>query len=272
MVMAFFGIRHGVGLRSKLKIVALSLLNVAPGSFRKRFRRVEKIVRLLTPNFSEVLIEFDGYTYQLIDQESIYLVAFHEDWMGRYLRVGRGDVFVDVGANIGKYSITLSGIAGRVVSVEADPDNYERLRQNIELNGIDNVTAVKMVAWDKSEILRFHPGEFSGAGTAKEDLPDREYVKDSIEVRAESMDARLRSLGVSTVDWIKIDVEGAEYEVLKGLEETLRTHRPRIVAELMKSNVGVVLAFMENMNYIARPISESESPYQIYYCFHPALP
>ncbi len=267
--MASFGIRHGVGLISKLKIFLYSLQSVIPLTLRKRFDWIDRGLSTLTPDFSGVTIESKGCRYELIDPESLYIIAFHEDWMEKFLVVNRGDVFLDVGAHLGKYSLPLSRIASRVVAVEADPENCECLKRNIKLNEIENVTVVNLVAWNRSEVLRFYLADFKGHGTVKQGLPDRRYVNGYIDMRAEAMDDVLRSLGVSRVDCIKVDVEGAEYEVFRGLRETLTKHRPRIVAEIMKSNVERVLPFMEGLGYDAEPIKGSDTPLQIYYSFNP---
>jgi FkbM family methyltransferase len=269
MVMAFYGIRHGVGLHSKLKIVALSMLNVVPWEQRRRHPRLDRAVSVLTPGFSDVVVEKDGFIFHLVDHESLYIVVFHEDWMEKYLKIGEGDVFVDVGAHVGKYTIRASRNAARVIAIEAYPDNYRTLVRNIGLNNAENVDAVNKAAWHREETLKFYVGDFSGHGSLKEGLPDRRYT-DTIQVQAEATDAMLRSLNVPRVDWVKIDVEGAELEVLRGLKETLEAHRARIVVELMKPNVAQALAYMNDMDYNATPIPESESPNLIYYLFTPS--
>ena len=268
MVMAFYGIRHGVGLHSKLKIVALSMLNVVPWVLRKRHAKLDRVISYLTPDFSDVIVEKDGLIFHLIDQEALYLVVFHEDWMEKYLKISEGDVFVDIGAHVGKYSIPASRNAARVIAIEAYPDNYHRLVRNVGLNNAENIDAVNKAAWHREETLKFYVGDFSGHGSLKEGLPDRRYTG-TIQVQAEATDTMLRSLNVPRVDWVKIDVEGAEYEALCGLKETLGNHRARIIVELMKPNVDQVLAYMNDMDYNATPIPESESHHQIYYLFSP---
>jgi FkbM family methyltransferase len=264
-----YGARHGIGLRSKAKIVFCSLLNSIQWVLGERIRWIERSIKILTPNFSDVTVETGGYRYLLIDSESLFLVAFHESWMGKYLRVEKGDIFIDIGAHIGKYSIPLSKIASRIVAVEPDPDNYECLKRNVETNRIRNITTVNMLAWKEDTTVKFYLTDKKGGGTTKEGLPLRTYVGRYLELQAETMDNMLKSLGISEVDWIKIDVEGAEYEVLKGLRETLSKCKPHIIAEIMKPNLKKVLALMDDLDYNAEPITESESPPLIYYRFKP---
>lgn len=269
MVMAFYGIRHGVGLHSKLKIVALSMLSVVPWETRKRHARLDRAINYLTPDFSDVVVEKDGLIFHLVDHESIYIVVFYEPWMEKYLKIGEGDVFVDIGAHVGKYTIQASRKAARVIAIEAYPENYRTLLRNIKINDVDNVEAVNKAAWHRRETLTFYVGDVSGHGSLKEGLSDRRY-KDTIQVQAEATDTILRSLNVPRVDWLKIDVEGAEHEVLRGLKETLEAHRARIIVEVMKPNIDKVLAYMNDMEYNATTMLESESPYMIYYLFTPS--
>ena len=266
--MPLYGIRYGVGLHSKLKIVALSILEIVPWELRKRHARLGRVINYLIPDFSDVIVEKDGFIFHLIDHESIYLVVFHEDWMKKYLKISEGDVFVDIGAHVGRYSILASRKASKVIAIEADPNIYHRLLMNIELNNAENIDAVNEAAWHREETLKFHRGDFSGHGTLKEGLPDRRYTG-NIQIQAEATDTILRSLNVPGVDWVKIDVEGAEHEVLRGLKETLEAHRARLIVELMKPNVDKVLAYMNDMGYDATPIPESEAQYMIYYLFSP---
>lgn len=68
-------------------------------------------------------------------------------------------------------------------------------------------------------------------------------------VQAKVMDNVLKGLGIGPVNWIKIDVEGAEYEVLCGLEETISECKPKIVMEVFHQNVEKVKAFMKEHEY-----------------------
>lgn len=129
-----------------------------------------------------------------------------------------GDVFVDVGANIGYYTI-LGALRGcRVVAVEPIPETVAILRQNLELNGIQNVIIVDKCAWSEGVRLRFGIPKSSLFGLAS--AFRLEGPKSTVvEVECVRLDDILREYG--EIKLVKIDVEGAEYEVLKGMEESL---------------------------------------------------
>lgn len=140
-----------------------------------------------------------------------------------------GDVFVDVGGNIGYYAILASklvGNDGKVFAVEPVPSTSNVLRLNIKLNQANNVIVIDKAAWHTRAKLKLQVpfGEFGLASS----LPIRGL---EVEVDAIPLDGVLNRMGIKL---IKIDVEGAEYEVLRGLTETLK-HTELIVLELSRN-------------------------------------
>jgi FkbM family methyltransferase len=146
-----------------------------------------------------------------------------------------GDVVIDVGAHIGKYTIIASkriGANGKVIAIEAHPVNYEMLNRNIKLNGLTNVIPLNYAVYsEESRIKLYMPDEEFGYTmhhsimfsylSPKYSLKGKENEK-FIEVNANTLDNLLQKNGLSReVNWLKIDVEGAEFEVLKGATEIL---------------------------------------------------
>ncbi|HTT87010.1 MAG TPA: FkbM family methyltransferase [Acidimicrobiales bacterium] len=148
------------------------------------------------------------------------------DWMQRTLRPGQ--VFVDVGANVGYFTVLAGlrvGRSGRVVAVEAHPRLAELLHRNVVINGLHGHTTVwGCAAWSERTELKFHLRENfasnSSVGSAGADalaaLGDTEEL---LEVAAAPLDELLADVG--HVDVLKVDVEGAEVHVFAGLARTL---------------------------------------------------
>lgn len=140
-----------------------------------------------------------------------------------------GQVVVDAGAFVGVFTVLAAkmvGPDGRVIAFEPDAGNFQLLRQNIAINGLTNVKAVPKGLWDRAANLRFvaSGGPVSSLVECSQDSGPGRLV----EVPVVRLDDEMQSLGVQAVDFVKIDVEGAELGVLAGSERILTsTHRPR---------------------------------------------
>lgn len=161
-------------------------------------------------------ILFQGYFEY---QESLFIRRFLKP----------GDLFVDIGANIGWHSMLAAarvGPAGRVVAFEPATRAFLRLTRNIDLNRFRQIEAFHFGLSDRDAIFDIYPCEEAnsganslyGAGTPIE------------RVRVRSGDEVMNELGISAIDLCKIDVEGAEMDVLAGLSEALRN---RLIRALM---------------------------------------
>lgn len=139
------------------------------------------------------------------------------------------DLFVDIGANIGSYSILASGHAGaRTVSVEPVPATFARLRKNVRYNNIDHLVALHNCGIsDRSESLQFTTDLDSTNHIATDDDVDAE----TIEVTVVQLDKMLDGLQPLC---IKIDVEGFEEKVVNGGKSVLQSESLRAV--LMELN------------------------------------
>lgn len=137
-----------------------------------------------------------------------------------------GMTFVDVGANIGYFSVLASklvGSEGRVFAVEPDPRTLSLLRANLRRHGCANTTVLPIAAHSKTGHVPFvvNPEGAAGSGIDPE-------AKDAVMVPS----ARLDDVIEGSVDVIKIDVERAEHLVVRGAEQTLkRSPAPMVVAE-----------------------------------------
>ena len=142
----------------------------------------------------------------------------HEDDIVEHFLPKAGETVVDVGAAFGFYTILASrcvGSSGKVISMEPQPDIFDLLKKNILLNNIKNVAALNHALYSSKTILKLYNSYSVIPERAKENT--RAYL----EIEADTMDNALSTLGVEKVNWIKIDVEGAELEVLKGATKTL---------------------------------------------------
>lgn len=139
-----------------------------------------------------------------------------------------GDVFVDVGAHAGVYSVLASSVPGvRVVAVEPSSASFDRLIENLELNHLsDLVTPLRLALGDSSGEARLSTG-----GDALNALVHHED-EDSEPVALTTVDRLMADLDIPTVGLMKIDVEGWELDVLAGAQRTIGRSRPPIIVEV----------------------------------------
>jgi FkbM family methyltransferase len=146
-------------------------------------------------------------------------MSSHEDDILQFFTPKEGDVVIDVGAAFGFYTILSSrkvGPRGKVLAIEAQSDSFEMLNRNIKLNGLKNVTTLNYAAYCSEMKLKL----FSGYSLIQERAEINNQK--SVEINAKTLDYLVTQLAqITEVHWIKIDVEGAELEVLKGAHNIL---------------------------------------------------
>ena len=142
------------------------------------------------------------------------------------------DVIVDVGANVGYYTLRLSRMVGRngqVFAIDADPKTCEVLKKNCELNNLANVQVHNFAITDKKGTVSLYTDQtHSGKDSIISNSADQ--TQDSLTVPATTLDDLLGDK-YPEINWMKIDVEGAELRVLKGASNTLKRTR-KILIEL----------------------------------------
>lgn len=170
-----------------------------------------------------------------------------------------GDTFLDVGANIGYFSLLASqlvGDAGTVVSFEPSARALSRLTGHLCLNQCRNVTVCSQAMGESTgtETLNWAPSSNIGGSTIARGIPANGY-SEQIAVRRLDDVCRDMSLKPSV---IKLDVEGFELFALRGAEQTLRTHHPVVVCELTNQFLtdhghsgSDMLHFMSSLGYDA---------------------
>lgn len=152
------------------------------------------------------------------------LGLLHEQLVGRvYTRLyepKRGDIVVDAGANIGVFTVLAAksvGGDGEVIAIEPEKKNLENLSKNIKINGLGNVVVVPKGLLDRGGRKRLYLASSSGGHSLVHDLDKTE------EIEVDTLDNILEGLGVSKVDFLKMDIEGAEIQALDGMKKTLKS-------------------------------------------------
>ena len=154
-----------------------------------------------------------------------------------------GGTFVDIGAHIGYYSLKAAAVVGpegRVIAVEPNPETVAKLRANLHASGDDWASVEPVACSDAEGQLELFGGPSSNTGETSISKTNAERdptARKSFTVRARPLDSILADNQVTRVDWIKIDVEGAEMLVLKGSAATLDRYHPRLLVEVEDSQL-----------------------------------
>ena|SRR2546422_5155261 len=166
----------------------------------------------------------------------------------RWLRPNPGEIVVDVGAHIGRYTLIAARRGAKVVAVEPEPSNFSVLKENIELNGFSNVIACQFALSNTTGRRSLYLGDNGQGDTATSSLDSsmmrersgRTIERFSKQVDCLTLDNLMKSLHVSHVNWLKVDVEFHEIPVLEGGESTLRSTE-NLIIEVTHSNEDALL-------------------------------
>lgn len=161
-----------------------------------------------------------------------YLQAEHEWLAGSFSEhsVRLNDIVLDVGAHVGVFTrVALDRGAAKVIGLEPEPVNAECFRRNFKREMAEGrVVLVEKAAWSKNGMLPFALGT-SNSGTGSMVVEEPGAAR--IQVPADTIDHILEVLEIPKVHFIKMDIEGAEREALKGAHMTLKRHRPRLMLD-----------------------------------------
>ena len=198
-----------------------------------------------------VIVEAYGLKY-VVDRGSKFIVEeSYEPFMKDLVKLKPGDVFVDVGAHVGKYSLYAArqvGDSGLVIAIEPHPKNVENLRKGVMLNGFKNVRVVEKACSNRSGRAFLLEYELS----ARHEITDKPT---RLMVEIDTLDSILQGLRVDKVNMVKIDVNGHEYQVIEGARNTLKNHKPIILMEVMLENKQRVFSYLEKFGYEAKIIN-----------------
>jgi FkbM family methyltransferase len=197
-----------------------------------------------------------------LNKEDFIVMTKHEEEIIELFHPKEGDIVIDVGAHMGRYTITSSkyvGPHGKVIAVEAHPYNFKILQRNISLNRLTNVTAMNCAVYSKKDRLKLYLPDEELGYTMHHSLMTNYLIskysegieKKYIEVEAYTLDNLLENSGINQVNWIKIDVEGAEYEVLRGAKDILSANRHiAILVEVHgKDTYGPTMELLRSNNF-----------------------
>jgi FkbM family methyltransferase len=169
-----------------------------------------------------------------------------------------GMTAIDVGANIGISSVTIARKImenGKLYAFEPLTEYFCRLKENISLNGLENVNVYQMALTDLVGTVDYYQKELSSGIIFREGL-------EKLEVPTTNLDRFASEEKTGRIDLISMDCEGSELLVLEGGEETLKHDRPKIFCEIhhdflkqLGQSVGDIVKYLRKLNFEVLSVS-----------------
>lgn len=215
------------------------------------FEKLKSMICLGLPiNESYIFFNIPNFGRLVVPSDSGWIVGeiFVGEVYDRFFKLASDSVVLDVGAHVGIFSLKIAKKVqrGLVLAIEPHPKNFNFLVQNIRNNQLSNVIPLNLGLGKRSVRKRLY-------------LTDKTYSASTIhhtnnwlDIPVETLDNVIRKLNLERVDFIKIDVEGAELEILKGGEEILkqRSLKLSIAAYHFPSEIPRVKEFLKMRGFI----------------------
>ncbi len=202
---------------------------------RRRANTLSQLCRVIRSTEAATLYTTPYGRYWLPKGERVGMIlnfVEREEDIYRTSRIKAGDVVLDCGANIGVFArAALDHGAGKVVAIEPTPRNVECLRQTFarEIEA-GRVIVYPKAVWDQESTMTMTVSHVE-SGVNSLVLPSPSHAR-TIQVSVTTIDRIVAELGLSSVDFIKLDVEGAERQALRGAANTVARFRPHLAVAL----------------------------------------
>jgi FkbM family methyltransferase len=227
-----------------------------PGALQRDLPFIKDVIDYRLTRFPRLYLLIEGFRGWVNWDKRVYL-SF----------VRRGNIVLDVGANVGAHTVFLSHLVrndGRVLAFEPLEPNIDALRETIHRRSrIDNITILQLAVGNpgnvRHEVVIRAPGDdltqaslrLQGAGSWTQGANVREF-----KVSLTSLDTEPQVQSLPLIDFVKIDVEGGELDVLRGAARTISRHQPLVYCEMSEAWAGAfgytpgdLLQFVRSLGY-----------------------
>ena len=186
----------------------------------------KRLMALLRPLKSQSVVDVHGHFLEVDQHDFLGLTInrSYEPEVTAFLKenVAAGQTAIDLGANIGYFTLLLAqlvGEDGQVVAFEPDPQNCRLLEKNVRANGYTNVTVRREAVADYSGRA---PLFLSDVNPGDHGLTDADGRRDTVDIDVVTLDSALAHLR-GRIHWIKMDIQGAELAALRGMRSLLES-------------------------------------------------
>ena len=185
-----------------------------------------------------------------------------------------GDVILDLGAHVGTFAVYAAkqvGPKGRVIAFEPSSSNFQLLQQNACLNRLENLDLLNRGAWDREADLDLALSPMSSSHSlyvGSSPAPRNGQIE---RIHVSTVDQSLAELGIDRVQFVKMDIEGAEVEVLRGMDQLIKRCQPAMAVAAYHTVSGMrtsgkVAAVLQSFGFVP------ENVHDFVYVSHPPGP
>jgi len=220
-----------------------------------RLDAVSKLTRILvaTRNPVPLLLDYAGlkrHPYRVANRNALvlelrpkvgdrfgfYEVMLRNDYLSGGQSLCPGDTVIDIGANVGCFTLLAAsrvGPTGRVIAVEPEPSNFEQLRRNVALNHATNVTARRVAVGGYQGTVTLHTTAASALyGSIYTDVNRIELASESQSVPMITLADLMRQEAIEHCQYLKLDCEGAEHDIVSSMAADVAKRIDQITLEL----------------------------------------
>jgi FkbM family methyltransferase len=188
----------------------------------EKFLIKEFKIRIKNTNLFQVEIEHHLFKFPINPLDEL---RFSFKGYFKYYVPKRGDVIVDGGSYPAEFAVLCShlvGENGKVIAFEPDPKNFLHVKNVFEQNNLTNVVLLNKGLWNKNSILKFN-SKNNVASTLM--ISNKEKISNIVEIACVNLEDELNKLNINRINFIKLDIEGAEINVLKGIKSLLSKNK-----------------------------------------------
>jgi len=184
------------------------------------------------------------------DRFSVFEVFVRSAYARGPTEIFPGATVVDVGANIGcftLYAASKAGPAGKVIAVEPMPHVYDRLKHNVALNGLAHVSPICAAVAAQNGEAELFIGDHDLFSSLHVEVNGKRLEGKTVSVPTFTLDKVMSDFELETIDFLKLDCEGAEYSILESIPETRLNKINHIIAELHAADGHRPVEFVDSL-------------------------
>jgi len=212
------------GLKYFLK--AATSLGIANKTYKKRLNR--RFYMLLNP------------TEHI--QQQLFWYGYYEKELADLLKriVKPNDVFIDIGANIGYFSLFVASNfpSAKIIAFEPVTGLYQELNNNVALNNMENITTVNIAVGEINEEKELFVSAANNLGMSSFQQPEN-YSGNKEKVKVVTLGDWFKTSGLSKINIIKLDIEGSELAALRGMKEIIKERKPILIIEMNPATLSL---------------------------------